>query len=325
MHILETLGRLMLAASLAAWSSLIAAQTWPVKPVKLIIPFAPGGPQEIPLRPVSVKLTEVLGQPVIIDFKPGAAAIIGTDFVAKSAPDGYTLIWGTVSSHAINMTLYTKVRYDNIKDFAPITQLFEQPLMVVVPMSSRIANMGDLTKILHTRSMKLSVASPSVGSSGHMINELIKKRTGGDMTHIGYKGSNPMLTDLVGGHIDLGVDNLPSSLALVKSGKLRALAVTSSKRSTLAPDVPTLNEFLPGLEAVAWQGLFAPAGTPDAILERLEREVTAILKQPDVIQSMSESGTFPVGNSRIEFASFVKSETAKWAEIVKASGARSDE
>ena len=303
-----------------AWS-----QAWPNRPIKIVVPFPPGGSVDPAARMIGQRLAARLGQPVVIENKPGAGGSIGSDFVAKSAPDGYTLIWGTVSSHAINMTLYTKVRYDNIKDFAPITQLFEQPLMVVVPMSSRIANMGDLTKILQTRSMKLSVASPSVGSSGHMINELIKKRTGGDMTHIGYKGSNPMLTDLVGGHIDLGVDNLPSSLALVKSGKLRALAVTSSKRSTLAPDVPTLNEFLPGLEAVAWQGLFAPAGTPDAILERLEREVTAILKQPDVIQSMSESGTFPVGNSRIEFASFVKSETAKWAEIVKASGARSDE
>lgn len=302
-----------------------AAQPYPNKPIKLVVPFPPGGSVDPAARMLATRLAARLGQPVVVENRAGAGGSIGSDFVAKSPPDGYTLIWGTVSSHAINMTLYTKVRYDNIRDFAPITQLFEQPLMVVVPLNSKITSMAELKRVLETRSMKLSVSSPSVGSSGHMINELIKKRTGGDMTHVGYKGSSPMLTDLVGGHIDLGVDNLPSAIALVRAGKLRALAVTSAKRSPLAPDVPTLSEYLPGLEAVAWQGLFAPAGTPEPVLERLEREVTAILKLPEVAQMMSEAGTYPVGNPRAEFANFVKAETARWAEIVKASGARADE
>lgn len=317
--------RILALAFAVLWAPFAWSQAWPAKPLKLVVPYAPGGSVDTYARLVGRNLAERLGKPVVIENRAGAAGSVGSEFVAKSPADGYTLVWGTVSSHAINMTLYTKIRYDNVKDFAPITQLMEQPLMVVVPASSKIANMADLVAMLQSRSTRLTVGSAGVGTTGHMTTELIKKRTGGDLTHVGYKGSNPMLTDLVGGHIDVGIDNLPSAVALTKGGKLRALAVTSQKRSPLAPEVPTLDEIVPGLQAVAWQGLFAPAGTPDAVLDRLEREVTFILKQPDVVSYLAEGGTTAVASSRSDFATFVKSETARWAEIVRLSGARSDE
>ncbi|MBE0549355.1 MAG: tripartite tricarboxylate transporter substrate binding protein [Rubrivivax sp.] len=316
----------VIALVLALLSAQLAwGQTWPAKPVRLVVPYPPGGSVDTYARLIGQRLAERLGQPVVVDNRAGAAGSIGSEFVAKSAPDGYTLVWGTVSSHAINMTLYTKLRYDNLKDFAPITQLMEQPLMVVVPLNSKINSMAELGQVLQSRSIRLNVGTAGVGTTGHMTTELIKKRTGGDITHVGYRGSNPMLTELMGGHIDVGIDNLPSALALVKAGKLKALAVTSLKRSPLAPDIPTLDEVIPGLQAIAWQGLFAPAGTPDAVLERLEREVTSILRQPDVVAVLAQGGTTPVGSARADFAAFVKAETIRWAEIVRLAGARADD
>jgi tripartite-type tricarboxylate transporter receptor subunit TctC len=272
-----------------------------------------------------VRLAERLGKPVIVENRAGAGGMIGSDYVAKSPPDGYTLVWGTVSSHAINMTLYSKPPYDSVRDFAPVTQLMEQPLMLVVPLNSKIGSLADLHRVLQTRSAKLSVGSAGVGTTGHMTTELIKRRTGGDLVHAGYKGSNPMLTDLIGGHIDMGIDNLPSAIAQVRGGKLKALAITGNKRSPLTPEIPTLSEQLPGLQAVAWQGLFAPSGTPEPVLEQLAREVNAILTQPEFVALLAEGGSSPGALSRGEFGAFVKAETARWAELVKISGARAQE
>lgn len=307
-------------ASPALW-----AQTWPAKPIKIVVPFAAGGSVDTYARQLGVRLAERLGKPVVVENRAGAGGMIGSDHVAKSAPDGYTLVWGTVSSHAINMTLYSKPPYDSVRDFAPVTQLMEQPLMLVVPLNSKIGSLADLHRMLQTRSAKLSVGSAGVGTTGHMTTELIKRRTGGDVVHVGYKGSNPMLTDLIGGHIDMGIDNLPSAIAQVRGGKLKALAITGGKRSQLTPEIPTLSEQLPGLQAVAWQGLFAPAGTPEPILEQLAREVNAILKQPEFVALLAEGGSSPGALSRGEFGAFVKAETARWAEIVKISGARAQE
>jgi tripartite-type tricarboxylate transporter receptor subunit TctC len=308
-----------LLAPLQSW-----AQAWPSKPVRLVVPYPPGGSVDAYARLVAQRLGDKLGQTVVVENRAGAAGSLGSEYVAKSAPDGYTLVWGTVSSHAINMTLYSTLKYDNVKDFAPITHLMEQPLMVVVPVTSKITTMAQLQRVLQSRSAALNVGTAGVGTTGHMTVELIKKRTGGDLNHVGYKGSSPMLTDLVGGHLDMGIDNLPSALALVKSGKLRALAVSSAKRSALVPELPTLDEFYPGLQAVAWQGLFAPAGTPDAVLDRLEREVNDLLRQPDVVATLAQGGSTPVGGARADFASFVKAETLRWGEIVKLSGARAE-
>lgn len=301
-----------------------AQSSWPTKAVRIVVPFPPGGSVDGAARLVAQRLQTALGQPVLVENRAGAAGSVGSEYVAKAEPNGYTLVWGTVSSHAINMSLYPKLRYDSLRDFAPITLLTEQPLMVVVPVSSRITSMAELIAALR-KDESFNVGSPGVGSTGHLTTEFIKSRIGGRITHVGYKGSNPMLTDLVGGHIEMGIDNLPSSLALVKAGKLRALAVTSDKPSTFAPGVPTLNEYIPGLAVVAWQGLFAPAGTPEDVLNRLEREVIEILNQPDIRSRLTEFGNRPVGSPRSAFTAFVKAETIRWAEIVKTSGARADE
>lgn len=306
-------------------SGSLFAQAWPTGPVKLVVPFPPGGSVDTYARLMGKQLAERLGKPVVIENRAGAGGSVGSELVARSKPDGYTIVWGTVSSHAINNSLYTKIRYDNIKDFAPITQLMEQPLLVVVPVNSPIRNLPDLQRVLQTRSMHLRTGTPGVGTTGHLTMELLKKQTGGDLTHVGYKGSNPMLTDLIGGHIDMGMDNFPSAVVQVRGGKLRAIAVTSEKRSPLLPDVPALNEVVPGAQAVAWQGMFAPAGTPDEIVARLEREIIAILGQPDYVAALAESGSTPTPKPRAEFANFVKAETARWSEIVKASGAKADE
>lgn len=300
------------------------AQAWPSRPLKLVIPFAPGGSVDTYGRAVGKLLSERLGQPVVVENRAGAGGSVGSDFVAKSPPDGYTVVWGTVSSHAINQSLYTKIRYDNIKDFAPITLMMEQPLLVVVPANSKFTSMTELIAQLQAKA-RMSFGSPGVGSTGHMTGELMKRRLGADITHISYKGSNPMLTDLVGGHLDFGIDNFPSALAIVKGGRARALAVSSMARHPQAPELPTLNELLPGMSAVAWQGLFAPAGTPDAVLDRLQREVAAIIRQPDIVAMLAQTGSTAIGSGREEFANFVRTETARWAEVVKLSGAKADE
>ena len=307
-------------------SSLAIAQAnYPSKPLHLVVPYPPGGSVDTAARLVAQKLAERLGQPVLVENRAGAAGMVGSDYVAKSAADGYTLIWGTVSSHAINMSLYSKVPYDNLRDFAPITQLLEQPLMIVVPLGSKLDSLQDLIRSLQTRSARYNFGSAGAGTTGHLTGELLKKTTGGDMTHIPYKGSSPMLTDLLGGQIEMGIDNLPSALALVKAGKLKGLAITSAKRSPLAPNIPTLSEAVPGLTVYAWQGLFAPAGTPSAILDRLFREIREILQEPELSKRLSDSGTFPATSaSREEFAEFVRKETQRWSEIVKTSGAKAN-
>jgi tripartite-type tricarboxylate transporter receptor subunit TctC len=315
--------RLLLAWVFAACLCVpaFAQSPWPSKVVRIVVPFPPGGSVDSSARLIAQHLQPALGQPVVVENRAGAGGSVGSDYVAKSEPNGYTLVWGTVSSHAINMSLYPKLAYDGVRDFAPITMLMEQPLMVVVPVSSKISTMADFLASIR-KGESFNVGSAGIGTTGHLTTEFIKKELNGQITHVGYKGSSPMLTDLVGGHIDAGIDNLPSALALAKAGKLKALAVTSEKRSSLVPDVPALSESFPGVSLVAWQGLFAPAGTPDDVLARLEREVVQILRQPDVASKLIELGNTPLGNSRSEFAAFVKSEKVRWAEIVKASGAR---
>lgn len=310
-----------LAALLFACAASAQAD-YPTRVVRIVIPFATGGSVDVSARLVAQRLAERLGQPVIVESRPGAGGAVACEYVARSAPDGYTLVWGTVSTHAINASLHSNLRYDNIKDFEPITLLMQQPLLLVVPVASPVGTLQDLLRAQRANPGKSTFGSAGVGTTGHLTGELLKRQLGADMTHIVYKGSNPMLTDLIGGTIDLGIDNLPSAIAQVKAGRLKALAITSRERSSLAPNVPTLAETVPGMEVVAWQGLFAPAGTPPAILERLSREVREILREPALEARLLEMGTYPVGSSREQFAAFVKSETARWAEVVKASGAK---
>ncbi len=299
-----------------------AQSDYPNRVVRIVIPFATGGSVDTSARLVAQRLTDRLGQPVIVESRPGAGGAVGSEHVARSAPDGYTLLWGTVSTHAINASLHPNLRYDNIKDFAPITKLMEQPLLVVVPVSAPVNSLKELISHQRANPGKSTFGSPGMGTTGHLTGELLKRRIGADMRHVVYKGSSPMLIDLIAGTIDVGVDNLPSSLAQVKAGRLKALAITSLERSTLAPDVPTLAESIPGLQVVAWQGLFAPANTPPAILDRLSNEVQAILKEPALEARLLEMGTYPAGSSREAFAAFVKEETVRWADVVKASGVK---
>jgi tripartite-type tricarboxylate transporter receptor subunit TctC len=296
------------------------AQAYPSKPIRLIVPFAAGGSVDAFSRMFGQRLSERVGQPVVAENRAGAGGAIGTEYVAKAPADGYTLIWGTVSTHAINMAMVPDLRYDGIKDFAPITLLMEQPLLLVVASSSKIMTIQDLIKAQKANPGKATFGSPGPGSTGHLTGELLKKTFGIDMEHVSYKGSHPMLTDLVGGRLDLGIDNLPTAVAQVKAGRARALAITSLKRSELAPDVPPISETMPGLQVVAWQGLYAPAGTPEAVLERLSRESRAVLADAGLRQKFLELGTTAVGSTREELAAFHKAEVARWAEVVKSAG-----
>jgi len=313
-----------LVAALPLAASVHAQGDFPNRPVRLVIPFPPGGSVDVAGRMVAKELGERLGQPVVVENRAGAAGSVGSEFVARSAPDGHTLVWGTVSSHAINMAMYQNLRYDNLRDFAPVTQLMEQPLLVVVPVNSPINTFADLVKATKASPGKLSYGSPGVGTTGHLTGELLKASMGLDGQHVSYKGSAPMLTDLIGGQIQFGIDNLPSALAQVKGGRLKALAITSRERSRLAPDIPTLAETPGGLVVVAWQGLFAAAGTPEPVLDRLNREVRQILQMPELRTKFEEMGNTPVGSPRAEFAAFVREETKRWGDVVRGAGLKAN-
>jgi tripartite-type tricarboxylate transporter receptor subunit TctC len=301
------------------------AQTWPTKPVKWIVPFAPGGTTDILARTISEKLTVALGQPVIVENKPGAGGGVGADFTAKSPPDGYTIMGGTISTHAINASLYKSLPYDPVKDFVPITMIVRLPNLLVVNPEIPAKNVTELITLLKANPGKYSFASSGNGTSQHLSGELFKSIAGVDMQHIPYKGSPPALQDVVAGQVAMTFDNITTAWPLAKAGKLRALAVTTAKRSAIAPEIPTLSESgLTGYEVGSWQGVFAPAGTPPAIVARLNAEIVKIINMPEVKEKLIALGAEPVGNSSEEFGAIVKSEVGKWAEVVKKSGAKVD-
>ena len=300
----------------------IAADKYPNKPVTIIVPFSAGGTTDILARIVGVKLGETLGETVIIDNRPGAGGNIGAALVAKAKPDGYTLLMGTVGTHAINQTLYPKLNFDPIKDFAPLTRVANLPNLLVVHPSVPAKNVQELIAYAKANPGKLNFGSSGNGSSIHLSGELFKNMTGIDMQHVPYKGSAPAVTDLLGGQISMMFDNMPSAIQHVKSGKLRPLAVTTAKRSPALPNVPTIAESgVKGYEATSWFGLLAPAGTPPAIINRLNADLVKILAMPDVKKQMAEQGAEAYSETPAAFAGFIKSETAKWAKVVKASGA----
>jgi tripartite-type tricarboxylate transporter receptor subunit TctC len=309
-------------ATLAAHAN---AQAWPSKPIKWVVPFAPGGTTDILARVVGEKLAIALGQPVIIENKPGAGGGLGAEFTAKAAPDGYTIMGGTISTHAINASLYAKLPYDPIRDFVAITLIARVPNMLVINPSVPAGNVKELIVLLKANPGKYSFASSGNGTSQHLSGELFKTMAGVDMQHIPYKGSPPALQDVMGGQVTMTFDNITTAWPLAKGGKLRALAVTTAARSPIAPDVPTLAESgLPGFEVGSWQGVFAPAGTPPEIVKRLNTEIVKILKLPDVSEKLVGLGAEPVGNTAEEFTALVKAEVVKWADVVKKSGAKVD-
>jgi tripartite-type tricarboxylate transporter receptor subunit TctC len=322
--ITRTLAALFAATMLLAGNE-AAAQPWPAKPIKWVVPFAPGGTTDILARTVGDKLSQALGQPVIIENKPGAGGGVGAEFVAKSAPDGYTIMGGTISTHAINASLYKNLPYDPVRDFVPIVLLARVPNMLVVNIDVPAKSVPELVALLKANPGKYTFASSGNGTSQHLSGELFKSMSGTDMQHIPYKGSPPALQDVMGGQVTMTFDNITTAWTLAKAGKLRALAVTTASRSAVAPDVPTLAESgLPGFEVGSWQGVFAPAGTPPEIVKRLNAEIVKILNLPDVREKLAGLGAELVGNTPEEFAVMVKAEVVKWADVVKKSGAKVD-
>jgi tripartite-type tricarboxylate transporter receptor subunit TctC len=318
-------GNWIAGLALASLAALAQAQAWPSKPIKWVVPFAPGGTTDILARTVAEKLAPALGQPVVIENKPGAGGGVGAEFTAKAAPDGYTIMGGTISTHAINASLYAKLPYDPVKDFVAITLIARVPNMLVVNPAIPANNVKELIALLKANPGKYSFASSGNGTSQHLSGELFKTMAGVDMQHIPYKGSPPALQDVMGGQVAMTFDNITTAWPLAKAGKLRALAVTTATRSAVAPDVPTLAESgLPGFEVGSWQGVFAPAGTPPEIVNRLNVEIVRILNLPDVKEKLTGLGAEPVGNSSAEFSAMVKAEVVKWADVVKKSGARVD-
>ena len=308
----------------AAGFAQAGAAAFPSKPIHIVVTFTTGGAPDILARLIGEKLQTTWGQPVVIDNKPGAGGNTGADAVAKAPPDGHTIVVGTVGTHSINGALYTKMPYDMVKDFAPITLLATTPNMLVVHNDVPAKNLKEFID-LGKKAGKMSFASSGSGTSIHVSGELFKTMTGIDMEHIPYKGRASAIPDLLGGRVTMMFDNMPSSLPLVKEGKLRALGVTSAQRSAAAPDIPTIAEQgLPGFEAVSWFALFAPANTPAPIVDKLQAEVSSILKSPEISKRLAEIGLDPVGGSPADLAGYQKREITKWTKVVKDSGATAE-
>ena len=308
------------------------APTYPNRSIRIVVPYSPGGPVDVTARILAEPLARHLGKPIVVDNKPGGNATIGTEWVARAPADGYTLLMGTVGTHGINRALYEKLPYDPFKDFVPITLVAGVPNVMVVNAEKakerNINTVADFIAYAKANPAKLNMASSGNGTSIHLSGELFKSMSGTFMVHFPYKGSSPALLDLVGGATDVMFDNLPSSLQLIKSGKLKALAVTSSQRSGALPDVPTLEQAggpaLKGFDASSWFGLLAPAGTSPEIVARIQREVAKALNSPEIKEKLLAQGAIPSGNTPAEFAKFIDSEHKKWAQVVKNSGAKVD-
>jgi tripartite-type tricarboxylate transporter receptor subunit TctC len=301
-----------------------AAAGYPNKPVTIIVPFTAGGNTDAFARMVGDELDKALGQRFLVENKPGAGGNLGAAAVANAQPDGYTLGMGTVSTHAINPSLYKKLPFDADKGFAPVSLIATLPNVLVVNPSIPVNNVPELIDLLKKEPEVHTYASSGPGTSPHLGAELFSTLTGTKMTHVPYKGSGQSIMDVVAGHVDMVFDNIPTAAAQAKAGKVRALAVTSLTRAPLLPDVPAMAEFLPGFEATSWHGLFAPGGTPKEIVEKVSKEVQRIMKLPHIQERMLGMGATPVGNTPEEFTQHIAVERKKWAEVVKASGVSLD-
>lgn len=303
----------------------VFAQAWPAKPIRYIVPFAPGGTTDIIARVVGEKLGAALGQQIVIDNKAGQGGSVGTAELARAAPDGYTIGGGTISSHGINATLYDKLSYDPVTSFAPITLYATQPNVLLVHPSVPANNVKDFVDLLKANPDKYSFGSAGTGTSQHISGEMFKTIAGVKMQHVPYRGSGQMLPELLGGTLPVAFDNIASAIPHIKAGKLRALAVTTAKRSAVAPDVPTLAESgLAGYELSSWQAVFAPAGTPKPVVDRLYAEIAKILQMPDVAKRLTDLGLDLSGMPPAELAALVKADVPRLGKIVKDSGAKAE-
>jgi len=319
-----------LGAAVLAPRWLHAQGTWPTRPVRIVVPFAPGGTTDILARALAPELGKAFGQTFIVENRAGAGGNLGADVVAKAPADGYTLVMGTVGTQSINPSLYPKMPYDAVKDFAPITLVAGVPnVMVMNPAKAAADGITDVRSFIayaKAHPGQLNMASSGNGTSIHLAGELFKTMTGTYMVHFPYRGSGPALLDLIGGTMDVMFDNLPSALPQIRAGKLVALAVTSSQRSAALPEVPTVAEAGPikGFEASSWFGLLAPAGTPAEIVNRIQQETSKALASPVLKERLQSQGAVPGGMSSADFVRFIAAETRKWSAVVKASGAKVD-
>ena len=312
----------LLAVPLMCVAGTACAQTYPAKAVRLVVPFLAGGSTDIVGRTVAQKLNEMWGQPVVVDNRPGGGTTIGTEAVARAAPDGYTLLV-TPAPFTINPSLLAKIPYDALNDFAPITLINTTPLVMVVHPGVPAKTVKELIALAKAKPGKLNFGSSGTGGSNHLAGELFDAMAGVKMVHIPYKGNAGALTDIVGGHLDVVYNGVTSAIALIRGGKLRVLAVTSLKRTAALPEVPTLDETgLKGFEAVAWNGLTAPAKTPRDVILKINADVIKIINSPELKERLKAEGSDPVGNSPEQFAAFLRSEVAKWAKVIKVAGVK---
>ena len=306
---------------MALLASPAVAQVWPAKPLRIVVPFPPGGGTDIGTRILAQKLQEAWGQAVVVENKPGAAGIVGTELTAKSAPDGYTFMMGNIGTHAINVSLYKQLSYDPVKDFAPVSMVADLPLLLLVHPSVPAKSVQELIQLAKSQPGKLNFSSSGAGGSMHVAAELFKSMAGVDMVHIPYKGGAPAVADLISGQVPLSFATVLETIQFVKAGKVRALAVTNSRRSMALPDLPTISEAgLPGYQSISWLALFAPAGTPKEIVNKASAETVRILKLPDVRERLLAQGAEPIGSTPEQLAAILAQDIAKYARVIKESG-----
>jgi tripartite-type tricarboxylate transporter receptor subunit TctC len=318
--------RSIFAAALVLMVSLSAhaQDSWPQRAVTLVVPFGAGGSADLTARIISAHLQARFGAPFVVDNKGGAGGSIGAGFVAKAPNDGYTLLVGTISSNAINAALYTRLAYDIDRDFQPVSLLVRFPNLLLVNPKIPVTSVPALITYLRANPGKVNYGSSGIGTSSHLSVVMFQLATGTEMIHIPFRSTSEVVNSMIGGYIDLGIDSMTTTIPHARSGAVRALAVTTPQRNASMPDLPTIGETLPGYEATAWQGLFAPAGTPRPIIDRLATETKHILEMPDVASSLKAIGAEPTPMTPDAFTTFARAERAKWKEVVRVSGARLD-
>jgi tripartite-type tricarboxylate transporter receptor subunit TctC len=303
----------------------VFAQAFPAKAITIIVPFPPGGVTDPVARMVGQRMSENIKQPVVVENKPGASGIIAAEFVKKQPADGYTVLFGFTGAFAVNPSLYSKLPYDPLKDFQPVTLLINTPHILVVPADSPAKSVKDLVALAKSKSGGLTFASQGIGAGGHLLGEMLKAQTKTNLSHVPYKGSAPALQDMLAGRVDLFFDAVVTSLPFVKDGKLRALAIANKTRSKLLPDLPTMTEAgFPGVEMDQWFGMMVPAGTPQAVVLKLNEEFIKAVRSPDIEKSLTERGLEVVTNTPEQFTALIKSDTVTLGKVVKQSGARAD-
>jgi tripartite-type tricarboxylate transporter receptor subunit TctC len=300
------------------------ADAWPARPLRFIVPYPPGGPTDLMARSLSGRLTEALGQSVVVENRAGAGGNVGAEVAAKSPPDGYTLLMGAISTHSINASLYNKLAFDPVKDFAPVTQASVIPLVINAHPSLPVVNVKGLIALAKKNPGQLSYGSSGNGGGTHLAGELFKMMTGTSLQHVPYKGLNPATIDVIGGNIPLVFNDLTTAIQPYRAGRIKILGVSTTRRVPQIPEVATIGETVPGYEAYTWFGVLVPAGTAQPIVDRLSRESMKILHSDEIKKRFAEVGAVPVGGTPQEFAAFMAAETIKWAKVIKAAGARVD-